>query len=267
MSENIVVLPMEKVLPPDSAIREFINPEAVRELAESIREQGLLQPVLVVPRGEKYEIVAGHRRYLAHRLIGKTEINSVVRELTDEEVLIIRATENVQREDLSPMEEARVYGVLRSKLGYTMEDIARKMGKNRMTIKKYLTLLDLPDDMQDLVGKKILSMEVAIVLKEIDDDDLRRYYVVTAVDNGISSKTAKLWVEDWTLSKMGQYYGEDRGKVEETYKLSPAPIYVTCFLCHGASEVMDTSTIQVCKTCYNNVILTRKKRISMGGGD
>ena len=267
MSDDMVILPMENVLPPDSQIREFIDPEAVRELAESIREQGLLQPVLVVPRDGKYEIVAGHRRYLAHRLIGQVDIKAIVREMSDEEILIIRATENVQREDLSPIEEARVYGVLRDKLGYTMEDIARKMGKNRMTIKKYLTLLDLPMDMQDLVGKKVLSMEVALVLKEIDDDDLRRYYVVTAVDNGVSSKTAKIWVEDWTLSKMGKYYGEDRGKVEETYKLTPTPIYVTCFLCHGASEIMDTSTIQVCKTCYNNTILARKRRIAQGGGD
>ena len=261
MVDVMVVLPMEKVSPPDGQIREFIDPEAVRELAESIREQGLLQPILVVPRGEKYEVVAGHRRYLAHRLIGQADIKAIVREMSDEEVLIIRATENVQREDLSPIEEARVYGVLRDKLGYTMEDIARKMGKNRMTIKKYLTLLELPMDMQDLVGKKVLSMEVAIVLKEIDDDDLRRYYVVTAVENGIASKTAKIWVDDYNLSRLGKYYGEGRALTEETYKLSPSPIYVTCFLCHSPSEIMDTSSIQVCKVCYNDTILARKKRL------
>lgn len=261
MLNEMVVLPMEKVIPPDGQIREYIDPEAVRELAESIREQGLLQPILVVPRGDKYEVVAGHRRYLAHRLIGQTDIKAIVREMSDEEVLVIRATENVQREDLSPIEESRVYGILRDKLGYTMEDIARKMGKNRMTIKKYLTLLDLPLDMQDLVGKKVLSMEVALALREIDDDELRRYYVVTAVENGVSSKTAKMWVDDWTLSKMGKYYGEDRGKVEETYKLTPTPIYVTCFFCLSPSEIMETSSIQVCKSCYNETILARKRGV------
>lgn len=261
MTDKIKLLDIGKVKPPDSMIREYIDPEAVRELAESIREQGLLQPVLVVARGDEYEVVAGHRRLLAHKLIGATEIKSIIRTLSDEEILVIRATENVQRQDLSPLEEARVYGILRDKLGYTMEDIARKMGKNRLTIKKYLTLLELPLDMQELVGKKVLSMEVALVLREIDDDELRRYYVVTAVDNGISSKTAKMWVDDWTLSRMGKYYGEDRGQVEDTYKLTPTPIYVTCFFCLGATEIMETSSIQICKTCYNETILARKRGV------
>lgn len=259
MVDEIVLLDLAKVRPPDSMIREFIDPEAVRELAESIREQGLLQPVIVVSRNGEYEVVAGHRRLLAHKFIGATEIKAIVRILSNEEILVIRATENVQRQDLSPLEEARVYGILRDKIGYTMEDIARKMGKNRLTIKKYLNLLELPLDMQELVGKKVLSMEVALILRDIDDDELRRYYVVTAVDNGISGKVARVWVDDYISSKLGRYYGEDRAQVEETYKLTPTPIYVTCFFCLGATEIQETSTIQVCKTCYNDTILARKK--------
>jgi len=257
--DEIVLLPVEKVKPPETAVRELIDPEAVRELAESIREQGLLQPVLVVIRGDQYEVVAGHRRLLAHRLIGQTEIKAVVRDLTEEEVLIIRATENIQRQDLSPIEEAKVYGVLRDRLGYTIEDIARKMGRNRLTIKKFLSLLTLDEETQNYVNKGVLPMNIALILNDITDEELRRYYVVTAVENGISSKVATMWVDDWVASKQGTYYAEDRGEVEETYKHTPTPIYVTCFLCHGASEIQETSTIQICTECYNGVVLARKR--------
>lgn len=260
------MIAIEKIDPPKDIIRDQIDPESVRELAESIREQGLLQPILLRSNGNRYEVVAGHRRLLAHRLIGLTEIKAFVRTLTDEETLVLRATENLQREDLSPIEEAKVYGRLRQKMGLSIEEIARKMGKNRITVKKHLKLLELPEYIQDYVDRGTLSMQVGLKLNEIKDEELQRYYVGCAVEHGITAKVADMWVDDYEASKRGNYYESSRGRGEEEIKIEPAPIFVTCFVCHGPAEVGDITSVQICRACYNEVLLSRSKKKSMKGG-
>ena len=109
-------------------------------------QSGLLQPILARPLNGRFEVVAGHRRYLAHRLIGEVKIKSLVREMTDEEVEIIRSIENDQREDLNPIEKAKGYKKLREKHGMSIEQIAQKMSRNRDTIIRFLNLLKIPED-------------------------------------------------------------------------------------------------------------------------
>jgi ParB family transcriptional regulator, chromosome partitioning protein len=257
--DEVKLMPVDLIDPPVEMIRERIDSDAVRELAESIRSQGLMQPILVRPVDGRCEVVAGHRRLLAHRLIGEIMIKCFVRDLDDTETMLLRATENIQRQDLSPMEEARVYGVLRDKLGFSKEDIARKMGRNRLTVDKYLKMLDFPEYIQVYVDKKLLSMAVAVLLVEIDDPELQRYYVENAVDNGITSRTAEIWVADYNLSRKAKYYTERGLEISEEPKFEPSPIYMTCFLCHGAEDVRNSSVVQVCKECYNQVVLSRMK--------
>lgn len=128
--EVIHELEIEKIDPPADAFRDLIDPDGVRELAESIRSQGLHSPILVRPVDSRYEIVFGHRRYLAHRLIGEVKIKSIVRVMTDDQVFEARAIENDQREDLNPMERARVYRRLREKFGMSNRQIAQRMGRS-----------------------------------------------------------------------------------------------------------------------------------------
>lgn len=259
MVDKIVMLGIEKVFPPGDMIRARIDADVIRELGESIRERGLLMPIIVVKSGDGYEVVAGHRRLLAHRLIGADKIKAIVRDLSEEDIVLTRATENLQREDLSPIEEAKVYGRLRDKLHMTTEEIARKMGKNRMTIKKYLKLIEFPEDVQELIDRKALPMEVAFALVDVADQELRKYYVTMAVENGVTAKVARMWVDDWKASSAGRFY-EDRGGVPiEQVKTSPTPIYVTCFMCHGPTDVYETTTVQMCRECYNSIILSRTK--------
>ena len=204
--DEIKLIPLDDIIEPIETLRTSIDMEKIRELSESIREKGLLQPILVRFDGNKFEILAGHRRFLAHKMIGYPQIKSIVKEVNDEDAILIRATENLQREDLSPIEEAKVYGVLRDKLGYTVEDIARKMGKNRLTIKKYLNLLQLPQIFQNAADTKALSLTVANILLAIDDEVLQHYYLQNAVENGCSQKTAELWLADYQKTKDARYY-------------------------------------------------------------
>jgi len=243
---------MEEILEPEEPLRATMGMETVRELAESIREKGLLQPILLRPRNHMFEIVFGHRRYLAHKILGEGTIKAEVRDISDEECLLLRATENLQREDLSPMEEAYVYGTLRNKLEYTVEEIARKMGKNRLTIKKYLALLKLPETFQNAVNARALSITVANILIDIDDEVLRHYYLQNAVEHGCSQKTAELWLADYQKTKDARYYEAGRGG-DELFSLQEAkPIYHACDVCVKAVELKDIKHLVVCPECYKN---------------
>lgn len=249
-SSQILMIALDDIVEPGTPLRVIVDMEAVRELAESIREKGLLQPILVRPQGDKYEIVFGHRRYLAHKFLGRETIRAEARDISDEECLLLRATENLQREDLSPMEEATVYGTLRNKLGYTVEEICRKMGKNRLTIKKYLRLLELPEAFQKVVDARILGIAVANVLVDIDDEVLRNYYLQNASEHGCSLKTAELWYSDYQATKAARYYQEVGGEGETGICLTSKPIYHACDVCLQAVDLSQLKHLVVCPVCW-----------------
>ena len=253
MLDSVQEISMDKLVEPEDVHRQSIDMEKIRELAESIREQGLLQPILVRPRNGNFEIIAGHRRYLASKLIDLKVIKAVVKDLDDTETTIIRATENLQREDLTVMEEARVYGTLRDKLKMTIEGIARKMGKHSSTVRRYLNLLDLPDEFQRALNAGLLSVGVVEVLQNIDNSDLQKYYLDNAIQSGCSVKTAALWLQDYEATKAAQYYGSVVGPDGTTVIPQAKPIYYTCDACFGSIEISQIKHLCVCVECAQKV--------------
>lgn len=139
----MVRLPLASIRPNPRQPRKRFAEESLKELADSIREKGLLQPLLVRPQGDGYELVAGERRYRAALMAGLQEVPAVVKDLTDREALELALVENLQREDLSPVEEARGYQAL-LEMGLTQEEVARRVGKARSTVANALRLLQLP---------------------------------------------------------------------------------------------------------------------------
>lgn len=253
MADLIKDIPIEDLLEPEDMQRQAIDMEKIRELAESIREQGLLQPILVRPRNSKYEIVAGHRRYLAHKLTDLKTVKSIVKDLDDSETTIIRAMENLQREDLTVMEEARVYGILRDKLHMSIEGISRKMAKHSSTIRRYLDLLDLPQDFQKALDAGFLTVGVADALSNIDNLELRRYYLENAIQSGCSVKTAQLWVQDYEATKAAQYYMSPTGADGMAILPQAKPIYYTCDCCFGSVELSLIKHLAACPECVKKV--------------
>lgn len=249
MSEEMVFLDLEKIDPPVDAVRDLIDPEQVRELAESIRSQGLLQPILVRPINGRYEVVAGHRRYLAHRLIGEVKIKCIVREMMNVEVEVIRAIENDQREDLNPIEKAKGYKRLRDKFGLNNEQIAQKMGRHRETILRFLKLLKIPDEFQTALARKKLSIGVALCLNEIDDDISKKYYFTAAIENGVTLEVAQNWVNEYFKTKCGSVEGAGGGMGVGGSTQEQLPIFGTCVCCTGPVEVNKIKYIPVCPEC------------------
>jgi len=246
-------LPLEDVISPLEPVRSAIDMDKVRELAESIREKGQLQDALVRPLDGKHEIVWGDRRYLALKLISAPTIRAEIRDLTDEEVIILRATENLQREDLTPMEEAKIYGQLHNRLGYPIEKIAREMGKSRKTILRYLALLDLPEDFQKSLDDGRLSVGVAEVLAAIDDPKLCGYYLSNAVLHGCTVKTAQLWVSDYEATKAAQYYMAPSSENDTPISSHTRPIYYACDLCSEPVELSRARHVMACPVCVTKL--------------
>ncbi len=165
---EIMLIPLRTIRPnPDQPRRDF-SPEAMEDLARSIKEQGVLQPVMVRPVSDKvfeYEIVAGERRWRACALAGLDEIPALVREVDDEQSLALALIENLQREDLNPMEEAMGYSQLVSRFGLSQEDLAARVGKSRSAVANTLRLLHLPEPVRvDLGGGRISAGHARAIL-------------------------------------------------------------------------------------------------------
>lgn len=145
------ILPIEDVHPNKGQPRKTFKPEELAELTDSVRQHGVLQPLLVRKKGTGYEIVAGERRYQAAKAAGLTEVPVIVRDISDEDVFELALIENLQRSDLTPLEEARGYRQLLDEKGLTQEELAKVLSKSRSTITNTLRLLDLPAEVQKLV--------------------------------------------------------------------------------------------------------------------
>ncbi|MEG2174140.1 MAG: ParB/RepB/Spo0J family partition protein [Oscillospiraceae bacterium] len=151
-------LPITEIEPNSGQPRREFSPEALSELADSIREHGVLQPLVVRPRANgRYQIVAGERRWRAARMVGLTELPVVVRELTDEAAYEIALIENLLREDLSPIEEAMGYHTLMEQFSMTQERVAARVGRSRPAVANALRLLSLPEDVIELLRKGMIS--------------------------------------------------------------------------------------------------------------
>jgi len=138
--------------------RKIFDDETIEELAQSIQEHGIIQPIVVRKKGKKYEIVVGERRFRASKIAGLNEIPAIVKELTEEQMMEIAILENLQREDLTPIEEAEAYQSLIEKLHFTQEDLAKRLGKSRPHITNHIRLLQLPEEVRKLVNDGLLSM-------------------------------------------------------------------------------------------------------------
>ena len=151
--------------------RKIFDEDALRELSESIKNYGVFQPIIVKKSIKGYDIIAGERRVKASRLAGMTTIPAIVRDFSDEQMMQIALLENLQRENLTAIEEATAYKDIINALQITQEELARKLGKSRSHITNMIGLLRLPDNVQDMILKNELSMGHARVLSKLENDN------------------------------------------------------------------------------------------------
>ncbi|MEM7012977.1 MAG: ParB/RepB/Spo0J family partition protein [Verrucomicrobiota bacterium] len=179
--ENVVKLDLEKIVSSPFQPRKRFANEAIAELMESIREHGVIQPLIVRKVDGKYELIAGERRYRACQRLELDEAPVIVREATDRDVLEMALIENLQREDLNPIEEAEAYRRLAKDFSLRQEDIAQRVGKNRATVANAMRLLDLAEKVQLLVAQGVIAnghAKAILALKGSDEQELAADIVV-----------------------------------------------------------------------------------------
>lgn len=170
--EHIHEVDIPLILPNPFQPRLKFDEEEINSLAETIKEKGLLQPVLLRKKGNSYEVISGERRVRAAKLAGLKKIPAIIKDVSDSEMLEITLIENLQREELNPLEEARGYLTLMKEFGLTQEEVAKKVGKSRSAIANTMRLLKLPEEIQKAILEEKISEGHARALLSIKDEKL-----------------------------------------------------------------------------------------------
>ncbi len=184
--EEIIYVQSGQIKPNPFQPRENFDQLSIEELAQSIKEKGVIQPLLVRRRGDNYELIAGERRFRASNILGLKEIPVIVRDVSDQDSLELALIENIQREGLNPIEEAHAYQHLMDKFKVTQEKISEVLGKARVTITNTLRLLKLPHEIQEEMKKGRISFAHGRALLEIEDTNHQRKLVQDIISKGLS---------------------------------------------------------------------------------
>lgn len=185
-SEDYLEIDLDLIEPNAEQPRTRFTEENLEELAQSIKANGLVQPIIVRRKGTSFELIAGERRWRASQKAGLKKIPAVIKDVSDDKLLELALIENIQRQELNAIEEARAYKKLIETVGLTQEMVADRVGKNRTFITNYLRLLKLPDDIQNLVSEEKLSAGHARTLLMLDDSDSQRKVAKSIIELSLS---------------------------------------------------------------------------------
>lgn len=249
--QNLVaeMVPMVLIDRPDTPDRENIDQDEIRELADSIAEKGLLQPITIRFKGERFEIVAGDRRYLAHVRLGKQEIAAFKREMTPLDVSLYRAIENIQRRDLNVIEEARVYKRLHDDHGVSWEDLAKKTGKSVALIRRRYHLLEMPECLINAMQTGKIIYVVAEELNRLKDLSQIEYFLSFCIEHGATKEVVREWVKQ-EQSRVRQAENAGVGGYSGGSVFEVKPVYVPCDLCTGPMAIGKEITLRICPECH-----------------
>jgi len=191
-ASELVQVPVGSIRPNSRQPRRRLDGEGIDELAESIRAQGVVQPVVLRASAEGgYELIAGERRWRAARVAGLATVPALVRETDDRDSLLLALVENVAREDLSPVDEARAYAVLMDEFGLGLGEVAEHVGRSKPTVSNRVRLLELPDDVLGLVERGRLTEGHARAVLAVPDNEERRRLARRIVRGGMSVRAAE----------------------------------------------------------------------------
>ncbi|MBP7870409.1 MAG: ParB/RepB/Spo0J family partition protein [Candidatus Saccharicenans sp.] len=186
---------IEKIRPNPRQPRTVFDEASIDELAGSIRETGIIQPLLVVPQEDYYQLVVGERRWRAAQKAGLRVVPVIVRNMPEDKQLEVSLIENIHREDLNPLEIAEAFERLVGQLGLTQQEIADKVGKDRASVANYIRLLKLPEDIKKFIREEKLSMGQARAILALEDEELQRKVALLTVEKSLSVRETEKLVQ------------------------------------------------------------------------
>lgn len=237
---------------PKEIARMEIDQDELKELAASIEERGLMQPIEVTPRGDRFLIVFGDRRYLAHERLGKKEIMCRIEDLADDQVIIDRAMENVQRVNLTPFEEGHIYAGLMETAEMSLDEISKRVGKSPALVQRRIDILRMPESFQKALHNRTINVTVAEELWSCPDAMKREYFLELAVEHGVTKAIARQWVQDYRKDLRAERVTGEAGH-SPPMEFEDAPIYRACDICKGPVEFKDLHDMRLCPHCFKLV--------------
>ena len=247
--KNILMTLIDRPTVPDRIQTEV---EHISELAASIQEIGLRSPIELRPKNDRYEIISGDCRYQAFSLLLRDTIPAFVTDMSDSDVLVIRATENLQRKDLTVIEEARIYKRLHDDQSMSWEQIAKRVGKSAALVKRRHDLLRMPKILQDAMHNKQIGYAVAEELSYLIDLNKIEYYLGFCIDHGATKDVVREWVKE-EKSKERQSNAASGGGDWGSAIPEMRPIYVSCDLCAGPQELNTIVSMRICQSCHETI--------------
>jgi ParB family chromosome partitioning protein len=238
---------------PDGRIRLDPKDEEIEELADNIKEVGQLQAILLAKKKGRYEIVAGERRFIAISSLGHKTIRAEVKEMTEKEIALARASENLHRRDLSPIEEGATYADLAERFNMSLRQIGDKFGHAASKIKRMIGLLALQPEIQKAIHTKAITMLVGEILAQIDEPKERKKNLQYAIDNGCTSVVAEGWVRDHRRSSEPGSTLVEQGIPLEA-QITTSKIYQACEICEEPVEIQDMKIMRICPGCFKIII-------------
>ena len=244
--DSVVELKINDISPNEGQPRKDFDEEALKELSDSIKENGVIQPIIVQKKGSGYRIVAGERRWRASRLAGLKVIPAIVRELTDQQTMEQALIENLQREDLNPLEEAMAMNNLLKNHRMTQEQLAKKLGKPRATIANTIRLMNIDESLQDFIRNGDLSAGHAKALLSLKDKEDQRKAADVIIAKDMNVRQAEEYVKRyiWAQENAGVERKEKK-QLDPQFSLSVKEVEVKLKKQLGARvklKVTDTSS-------------------------
>ena len=200
-NEEIVIIPLENLRPNPYQPRKVFDEDALEELAESIKEHGVFQPIIVKKSIKGYELIAGERRVRASKIAGMETVPAIVRDFNDQEMMEIALLENLQREDLNPIEEALAYQSLLQTRGLSHDQLAKKLGKSKSYVTNIVGLLNLPESVKQLVIERKIPLTHARTLSKIKDAEKVEELADKVINEGLTTHLLDEIAQDKTYEK------------------------------------------------------------------
>lgn len=194
--EAIVIVKWSKVEPNRDQPRKHFNEDELQELADNIKQHGILNPIIVQDRKDHYEIVAGERRWRAAQIAGLKEVPVIIRHYTEQEIAEIALIDNIQRKDLNPIEEALAYKKLLEEFNMKQDEVAEKVSKSRSAVTNSIRLLKLCDNVQQMIIEELISEGAARALIPVDDPDVQYELAQQILDKGLNVRDVEKMVKD-----------------------------------------------------------------------
>lgn len=258
------LIKLEKIISPEIRSRTKIEEFEIKELAESIKEVGLINAIQVKKVDNGYEIIAGERRYLACKMLNWVEINAVVFEEEESQYEEIKLAENIARLDLNPIDLAKTVLKIKVKYNLNNEKIARSMGKTKRWLEQKLELLKLPQEIQDAIERRLIVERVGLKLAEVDEKPERDRLLTYAVHHGVTWPVICDWVRSYFLNKDARQKAIDKGMSEGGIK-DEREVLDRCLLCGEKDNILKLKYTAVHPECEGELMyrlnIERQKQV------